>query len=144
MLYPYSGDDTILETPERAPKVARENRKFDYFLSYFFRNEMSWLKLNPTKPKQKRLLFQNLLHSHLKPKTISNLPLPLVNITSCNCMSVFIFFSSHQLNKYFNRNWSSSTHYKSKNSIAWWPWAQQEALTTRETKNRSKRNCHTR
>ena len=41
MLYPYSGDDTILETPERAPKVARENRKFDYFLSYFFRNEMS-------------------------------------------------------------------------------------------------------
>ena len=25
MLYPYSGDDTILETPERAPKVPEQN-----------------------------------------------------------------------------------------------------------------------
>ena len=25
MLYPYSGDDTILETPERAPKVPGQN-----------------------------------------------------------------------------------------------------------------------
>ena len=41
MLYPYSGDDTILETPERAPKVrflAKE--KFAIF-DYFVRNEMS-------------------------------------------------------------------------------------------------------
>ena len=39
MLYPYSGDDTILDTPERAPKVKIEKTRA--FLKNVFRSEMS-------------------------------------------------------------------------------------------------------
>ena len=40
MLYPYSGDDTILDTPERAPKVKMGKLSRGFF-KIVFRSEMS-------------------------------------------------------------------------------------------------------
>lgn len=54
MLYPYSGDDTILETPERAPKVKfLAKDKLDIFYKNFQkRNVLTQIESNKTQTKE--------------------------------------------------------------------------------------------